>query len=126
MSLPNASPMRLAEPNTQHCIAKFNGGGAAANWSKLDGDGISSVTYNAATGKFKINFTDVGVSILSAAGVGHRATGSAPLHVGFVPGTLSIANKTVDIEVWDMATPSLVDPATTVEIHLDICWKKTT
>lgn len=126
MALGNASMMRLNEPNTQCVSASFTGGGAATAWTKVDGDGISAVTYNAATGKFKVTFNDVGVSILAAWGTVNRAAGSAPLIINFVPSTLSQTAKTVDIEVWDLATPSLVDPANTTTAYLFVIFKKTT
>jgi hypothetical protein len=96
----------------------WTGGGAAASCTQVSTDwnrGISSVAYNAATGKYLVTFLDCGQQILPGSEVKVcRAAAAAPLLVNIVRGTYSATAKTVEIEVWDVdATAALTDLALT-------------
>ena len=123
MSLGTAHPLRLAEPNTQECAAVFTGAGAA-DCVKVDGDGIASIAYSAATGEFLLTFTDVGVSILWMDVQCHTADGSAPTF-GKTVGTVSLSAKTIPLEFWDLAVPAKKDPASGDRVQVRVLWKKT-
>lgn len=104
----------------------FTGGGAAASCTKATADwsrGISSVTYNAATGKYLVTFVECGEQILPGTVVDvFRPAGAVPLEVNVVRGSYSASAKTVQIEVWtsgtDLVAPALVDLATTDKLML--------
>lgn len=118
MPLGNASPVRSNIPKKE-VAGVWTGGGAAANCTKTSTDwskGIQSVNYNAATGKYRITLTDFGQQLLPGSHIEiHRAAAGAPRVANIVRGSLTISVSsgvpiaTVDFEVWDLATPSLVD-----------------
>lgn len=125
MSLGNAYPARKLTPNTRTVTARFTGGGAAGNWTKVYGDGIASVAYNAATGKFLMTFVDVGAAIQTASVVGHNAAGTAPLFGSVDFANLSLSAKTVPVEMWTDAG-ALADPDTTCHITVTVEWRDNT
>jgi hypothetical protein len=108
------------------------GGGAATNCTRTSTDqgaGITSVNYNAATGKYRITLTEWGQQIAPGSHIEvHRAAGSAPRIVNIVRAAPSVATggatATIDFEVWDMATPSLVDLTTADTITITLAFSK--
>lgn len=124
MPLGNAYPVRSIIPDTKRVQGVWTGGGAAANCTQSSSDwskGIASVNYNAATGKYKITFRDVGQQIVGGKIEVCRAAAAAPLLAVINRATFSIANKTVDFEVWDVdAGSALTDLATTDKLLIDI------
>ena len=122
MSIGNASAVRSTIPGVHKVQGVWTGGGAAANcthaaadWSK----GIASLNYNAATGKYKITFTDVGQQI-----VGHNIrvcglTGVDQVTVNLLRGTFSSTAKTVEVEFSDLAG-TLLDLLTTDKVLVDV------
>lgn len=114
----------------QEVCGTWTGGGAAANCSKADADhsaGITSVAYDGATGKYVITLKEWGQQLLPGSHIEvHRAAGAAPLVVNIVRAiTVSGDSATVNFEVWDMATPSLVDLETTDTIGINLAFSKT-
>lgn len=123
MATGQAYPSRKSVPSITEVIGRWKGGGAAANCTRAAGEwsaGISSVNYNGATGKYRITFTDVpGQQLVSFCLEVGRATGvTNALKVKVVEGSYSIANKTIDIEICDLATPTGVDLATTDRLYV--------
>lgn len=105
------------------------GGGAAANCTRTSTDqgaGITSVNYNAATGKYRITVTEWGQQLAPGTHIEvHRAAGAAPRVVNVVRAiTVSGTTATIDFEVWDMATPSLVDLAAADTITITLAFAK--
>lgn len=113
----------------QCVMGVWTGGGAATNCTRTStdmGQGITSVAYNAATGKYRITVIEWGQQLLPGTHIEvHRAAGSAPRVVNVVRTiTVSGTTATIDFEVWDMATPSLVDLALTDVITINLVFSK--
>lgn len=108
------------------------GGGAATNCTRTSTDqgaGITAVAYNAATGKYRITLTEWGQQLAPGTHIEvHRAAGAAPRIVNVVRAAPSVATggatATIDFEVWDMATPSLVDLTTADTITITLAFTK--
>lgn len=120
MASPTAKSTKKSNIPGESCAVEgtWTGGGAATNCSRTSTDqgaGITSVNYNAATGKYRITVTEWGQQLLPGSHIEvHRAAGSAPRVVNLIRTiTVSGTTATIDFEVWDMATPSLVDLAAT-------------
>lgn len=109
----------------------WTGGGAATNCTHSSADhsaGITSVAYNAATGKYLITLTEFGQQLLPDSHVViHRAAAAAPLVANLVR-TITVATggatATVAFEVWDLAG-ALTDLATTDKAAINLCFAKT-
>lgn len=127
MSLGNASVVRSTYPDDTHVRGLFVGGGAAASCTKdlvVGAKGIISMAYSGATGKYLITFLDVGITIMDITGTISRAANTAPLVMKPVLSTFSASAKTVSVEIWDLATPTLTDLLTTDKICLNITFIK--
>ena len=105
----------------------WTGGGAAANCSKSSSDwssGITSVNYNAATGKYRITLSQFGQQLVGGDIKVCRAAGDAPLLANIVRSTLTVSSPdaaTLDFEVWDVdATAALTDLATTDKLLVNL------
>ncbi len=106
------------------CFARFTGGGAAADCTKTasaGGRNVTSCTYNAATGCYKITFADVGEVFLGAFFEVMAATGAATQFVVH-PIAYSATTKTLTICVTDVATPTAHDLATTEQLWMRAVW----
>jgi hypothetical protein len=126
MPLGNNYPVKCSIPDTVEVAGVWTGAGAA-NMTKTSGDwskGIASVNYAAATGKFTITFTDVGYQIIGAEVTVMRPDGTAPLVGNIVRGSFSQSAKTVPVQFWDMATPSLANPAATDRVCIRVKFAK--
>lgn len=91
------------------------------------GRGIASVNYNAAAGKFIITLQEQvgGQQLLPGSHVTvHRAAGAAPLVCNIVADSWSASARTINVEFWDVATPSLTSPATTDRVHVHLAFSK--
>lgn len=127
MPIGNTSPYRSTIPGIDCVQGVWTGGGAAANCTRAAGDwnrGIASVNYNAATGKYLVTFIDVGTQIVWGRCEVMGAAGAAGKQVNVVRSTFNATAKTVQIEVWDTATPSLVDLAATDKLCLKFEFSK--
>ena len=120
MSTGNSFPVRSTVPDTVRVQGVWTGGGAAANCTKAAADwnrGIASVNYNAATGKYKITFVDVGQQIVYAHVECFSTTGVLTKDVAVIRGSFSVSAKTYEIEIrtkaTDVAAAALVDLITT-------------
>lgn len=131
MSMGDAFPVRSTIPDTVKAQGVWTGGGAAANMTQAAADwnrGITSVAYNASTGKYLITFTDVGQQVVG----GHieciSTTGVINKDVSIVRASLSTSAKTLEIEVWtratDTAAAALVDLATTFKLMITVEFAK--
>lgn len=98
-------------------------GAGAADLTKVLAPGVVSV-HETATGKYTVTFQDVGGLLIDVIGRVHNATGTSPYQVEFTPGTYSATAKTVAIEVYDMATPSLADAPSGAKVSLTFVWAK--
>ena len=125
MALGNAYPKRVLEPNLRTVSGVFTGA-AAANMVKVTGKGITSLAYNAATGKFLLNFTDVGVEIRGWRIHVGANTGVAPPVGSLVLGSFSASAKTCQVEFWDMAAPSLSNPQSTMKVYVEVDFSDST
>lgn len=114
-------PKRTVVPASWSATGVFTGGGAAANCTKTTGaiqGGIASVNYNAATGKYRITFHDVGQQVLRVLATVGRADAAVPLFVIPIHSSFSRANKTLDINVRTEA--ALTDLAATDQLQLEV------
>ncbi len=128
MVLPNGSPDRS---NIESFTIKgvWTGGGAAADcthtytdWSK----NISSVAYNAATGKYIITTTDGGYQLLPGSHVEvTSATTDVPVFAKLIADSWSSSAKTVEFYAYTLATPTLVDLRTGDKVLISLCFAKT-
>lgn len=126
MPLGNNYPVKSSIPDVVEVTGVFTGAGAD-DFTQTSGDwckGIDSVTYEAAVGKFLITFNDVGYQIIGADVEVMRPDGTAPLKANVVRGSFSQSAKTVQVQFWDMATPSLANPASTDRICITIKFAK--
>jgi hypothetical protein len=95
---------------------RFTGGGAATNCTRVanTGGGITSVTYNAGTGLYRITFANVGFAL--------QAVTISPLsdtrQLNITQRAINLTTKTVDFSVSDVATPTNVDLSTTEEVSI--------
>src|SRR5260370_12602750 len=116
MPLGNAYPVRGSVPDVVRVQGVWTGGGGAADMTKAAADqnrGIVSVKYHASTGIYTVTFLDVGNQLVAAKADVFRPTTVAPVQGNVVRGSFSQSAKTVDVEFCDLATPSVIDLATT-------------
>lgn len=124
MSLVGKYPVKALVQNVAPVLARFAGGGAAADCTRVAGcgRGVASVKYNAATGTYRITFDDVGEVLLKAVvTIAFTAGSTAAQKVANVT-AYNAGNKTMDFFVTDLATPTAKDLATTEEAHIDVVW----
>lgn len=123
MALGNASPVRANIPKREVC-GVWTGGGAAADCTKTSTDwskGISSVAYNAATGKYRITLSEAGQQLLPGSRIEVCvAAGSAPKFANIVRSSLD--SDSVDFEVWSESggALALTDLATTDKVLINL------
>lgn len=99
--------------------ARYAGGGAAANCTKVAGRGISSVNYNAATGKYLITFEDTHPALLAITiTCGSGQTTAAQNVANYDPANYSATAGTMPFFVTDVATPTAQDLLTTEEVSI--------
>jgi hypothetical protein len=125
MPMGNAFPARNADGDLVTVHGQFTGGGAAANCTKTSGainTGISSVNYNAATGKYLVTFQDVGQQLVEFRACVGRADAAVPLFVIPIHGSLSLTSKTLPINVRTEA--ALTDLATTDKLFITAVWAR--
>lgn len=110
----------------------WTGGGAAADCthsSTKHSAGITSVVYNAATGKYKINLSQWGQQLLPGSNVlVRRQAGDAPLLANLID-AVTVASDGLSayctFEVWDVdATSALTDLATTDTVAINLVFAK--
>ena len=103
VQLGQAYPIRANIPGLRMVCGKWTGGGAAAAMAVASGDwndGIASVAYNAATGKYLVTFQEVGQQIVHMDVKVHRPTsGDDPLPVNVLLTSFDHSEMTVQIEV---------------------------
>lgn len=118
------NPMRGLSPNMVWVVARFTGGGGAADMTKVYGRGVDSVKYNSATGAYKITFTNVGEYFLGGQMTALSA-GSTSAQKVVNPVAYSSTDKTLTIFITDVATPTAKDLATTEELWMVFAWADT-
>ena len=126
MSLGNAFPLKSNLPDLVQVIGVWTGGGAATNCTKAAADwsrGITSLNYNAATGKYLITFTDVGQQIVSHSIAVCGLTTVDMVSVNLIRGSFSISAKTCEVEFSDLAG-ILLDLLTTDKILINVTFAK--
>ncbi len=109
----------LTPGTTTEIHARWLGGGAAANCTRVTGSGITSVNYNAATGCYLITLTGRYTSLECGSFHVLAATGAAAQFVVH-PISYSAANGTLSIIVNDVAVPAAHDLALTEEIWINL------
>lgn len=113
-------------PGVRTVKGKWVGGGAAANCTKASTDvskGIVSVNYNAATGKYRITFTDApGFQVCGGNIVIHRAAAGTPVLAVITDASYSIANKTLDFQCFQITAGAYaaVDLLTSDKVIIDL------
>lgn len=123
----NFSPPNMSPRGVRAIIGVFAGGGAAANCTKVSGTSgeITSLAYNAATGKYKFTFEGVAGKYLGATFEVMSATGAAnslKMRPAGAP-AYDHGDRTLTVEVVDFsATPALKDLATTEEVFAIFYW----
>lgn len=111
-----------AKGNTHNASVKvegrFAGGGAAANCTKVanTGGGITSVTYNAGTGLYRITFDNVGFALQSYT----FTLLSTTRQLNCTVRAIDLTNRRIDVSISDVATPTNVDLATTEELSINV------
>lgn len=108
MGRPSNCSCDLVLEDQWRVVSRWTGAGAA-DLTKVQGKGIVSIVRQGAVGEHRITFQDVGGRIIGVRGFVHTADNVAPLVVKEVQGSYSAANKTVDIEIWDLAVPGKLD-----------------
>lgn len=131
MALGNASPVLSSIPKRE-VAGVWTGGGSAANCTKAAADwskGISSVAYNAATGKYRITLSDFGQQLLPGSRIDVcRAAGASPIRVNIIRSSLApsaaTGTATLDFEVWQddavSGIPALLDLLTTDKLLINL------
>lgn len=103
VALGQAYPVKASVPGLRLVFGKWTGGGAAEDMTVAPGDwneGIRSVAYNAATGKYLVTFDAVGQQLVYADAKVHRpTTGDDPLPVNFQFDSFSRTAMTIEMEV---------------------------
>lgn len=115
------SPGKVLGTNPVRLRGRWTGGGAAADCTRTSGRGISTVTYNSATGQYKITFANVGEVFLGALFSVQGAAGAATSFIAR-PTVYSASAKTLTFDVTDVATPTNHDLALTEVITIDAEW----
>lgn len=100
-------------------------GAGNSNLTKVVAPGIVSVTRTA-VGKHTVVFQDVGGDLIGADIVVHTGASALPLVGKIVPASYSAANKSVDIEFWDLgaASGALADAAAATMVLMEFSWSK--
>ena len=101
--------------------ARYAGGGAASDMTKVAGRGIDSVKYNSATGAYIIKFTSVGPTWLGCQLTVLSAGTTAGQRVAN-PVVYSASARTLTVFITDTATPTAKDLATTEELQIFSIW----
>ena len=126
MSLGQAFPVRASIPDLYEVRGKWTGGGAAADMTNPDADwsrGIESVKYNAATGKYKVKFVDVGQQLVDAsANVLRDDSGDDPIFAVVIWDSLDLVAKTIEVEFGGAAI--LADIATDTKVCFHFVWAR--
>lgn len=101
-------------------MARWAGGGAASDCTRVTGTGIDSVAYNAATGAYKITLTGRYQTLVSYAFTcGTAGTTAAQNVVNFI--AYSASAGTITLFITDVATPTAQDLLTTEELGIILC-----
>lgn len=118
-------PPKHVSNSVVEVTARFQGGGAASNCTKIAGRGVTSVNYNSATGAYIITFDNVGETFLGGS-ISVNSTAGTTATARVVNTTAySATNKTLTFFVVDTATPTAKDLATTEELWIDLKWADT-
>jgi hypothetical protein len=126
MALTTRSPAHGVSFNTSIAAARFLGGGAAADCSKVAGRGVRSVAYNGATGAYLVTLESCGRTLLALhADVTTAGTTGGARVVNEKKGTYNSTTKTVELFVVDAATPTARDIATDETLSLTFIWADT-
>ncbi len=112
-----AQPMTPGTTTEIH--ARWLGGGAAGNCTRVTGAGIASVNYNSATGCYLITLSGRYTSLEGGSFEVLAATGAAA-QFAVHPISYSATNGTLSIIVNDVAVPAAHDLALTEEIWINL------
>jgi hypothetical protein len=106
--------------------AQFTGAGAAdcVAVSGMTRD-VKSLTYNSSTGKFILTLWDWPGVLVDVRATNNLATGNAPLVGNPVWASIDKDAKTIPIEFWDLATPSLTNPVASTVVTVELTFQKT-
>lgn len=81
--------------------ARFLGGGAAANCTRVYGDNVRSVTYNAATGRYLITFAETAGGVIRwASAQVMPASAGANVLARLIMSSYNAANRTIQLETY--------------------------
>ncbi len=112
-------PVKARSSNVVVVAARWAGGGAASNMTKVEGRGISSVDYNSATGGYLVTFEDLFGQLLAfTATCANARTAAAQNVVSYQIADYSSTAGTMPIWITAVATPTGADLATTEEISI--------
>lgn len=100
--------------------ARWTGGGAAANCTRTTGQGVTSVNYNSATGKYVITF-DSGYEVLEGYQFQHGGANATPKIIKMEAQNATAG--TINIAVSDVATPTNRDLSTDDEISFVVVFR---
>ncbi len=102
VQLGQAYPVKANIPGLRFVVGKWTGGGAAADMTVASGDwndGIASVAYNAATGKYLVTFEEVGQQIVHCDAKVHRpTTGDDPIVSNIQLDSFDRSAMTIEVE----------------------------
>lgn len=112
-------PVKARSSNVVVVAARFAGGGAAANMTKVAGRGISSVAYDSATGKYLVTFEDLNGTLLAfTVTCGNTRTAAGQNVCTYDIANYSATAGTMPIFISDVATPTEQTLATNEEISI--------
>ncbi len=112
-------PVKSRSSKVVIVTGRWLGGGAATDCTKVTGRGISSVAYNAATGKYLVTFEDLNGTLLAFHVTCGNASGTTTHNTAsYDAANYSATAGTMPICISDVATPTLQDLATTEEISI--------
>lgn len=115
------APGKVCATNPVRLRGRWQGGGAAANCTRLSGRHITSVNYNGATGQYIVTFGSVGEVFLGAFLNVQGAAGAATSFLAR-PTAYSAASRTLTFDVTDLATPTNHDLGLTEVVTIDAEW----
>ena len=102
VQLGQAYPIKASIPGLRLVCGKWTGGGAAADMTVASGDwseGIASVEYNGATGKYLVTFEEVGQQIVHMDAKVHRpTTGDDPIVANIQFDSFDRSAMTIEVE----------------------------
>jgi len=116
----NAHPFKKAAQQREWCSRGWYAGAGASVPTKVRG--IGQALTRTGVGLYTMTFTDVGGQLVGLRGTTHTVATVIPQVWKLVPGSYSAANKSVNIECWDLGAVGgvLADPPATANTFVEL------